>query len=418
MIIVCVCLYMIVGFCFFHFNALRQVFSHEACQPSSRSHQPRVSSLGFEWSNFEVQNDAKCRGQVALRRTSREIQGSASGVSTTSASRLRSALQHASNKKEEKHCKKKEMLAYIKICKIVRVPMEVVKDCWIVEDWQRAAHWHFALSLFALFRFWQKQMRICSRNNGSLQWPIKTVDCLHLVSYPSRAVPSLCERSLACWTFHMKLTGTIRYFSYRLPKDQTPSVPLRTDCAGLSQTHQTSLTKSWGILNHKPRCQSKWYDTPAYSMLDMLRQGLLLMALMRLPPCQKKNRQWSLQSQRRFRSFQRQLGAFNKHIARQLGHIWIVFHLIARLLHIRLVNHGKKPRCCISHRNTAHRTTQLHIFIHLPHLAVRSLSQTKAQSYPRWFHPGYPEITQVKWIEMRSKKGNTLSRTIMSHVAC
>ena len=190
--LLCVCLYMIVGFCFFHFNALRQVFSHEACQPSSRSHQPRVSSLGFERSNFEVQNYVKCRGQVALRRTSREIQGSASGVSTTSASRLRSALQHASNKKEEKHGKKK-MLRYIKICKIVRVPIEVVKDCGIVEDWQRAAHWHFALSLFALFRFWQKQMRILLTK----QWqsPMTHQDC----GLPSSRFLSLSRRSFLVW---------------------------------------------------------------------------------------------------------------------------------------------------------------------------------------------------------------------------
>ena len=74
-----------------------------------------------------------------------------------------------------------------------------------------------------------------SRNNGSLQWSIETVECLHLVSSPSRAVPS-CQRSLlniphkADWE-----NRTIFLDCLRMPKDQTPSVPSRTDCAGLSQ---------------------------------------------------------------------------------------------------------------------------------------------------------------------------------------
>ena len=85
------------------------------------------------------------------------------------------------------------MLRYIKICKIVRVPIEVVKDCWIVEDWQRAAHWHFALSLFALFRFWQKQMRILLTK----QWqsPMTHQDC----GLPSSRFLSLSRRSFLVW---------------------------------------------------------------------------------------------------------------------------------------------------------------------------------------------------------------------------
>ena len=121
-----------------------------------------------------------------------------------------------------------------------------------VEDWPRAAH--FALSLFALFRFWQKQMRSLltkqwqSPNDPSRLWIAFISFLVPLASFlPCFGGVWLAEHSTWSWLGQSDNLPRL----LRLPKDQTPSVPSRTGCAGLSQTHQTSPDKSGGILKLK-----------------------------------------------------------------------------------------------------------------------------------------------------------------------